>query len=368
MAQYDYIIVGAGLFGSVMARELTDAGKKCLVIDKRDHIGGNCYSKEIEGIHVSQYGGHIFHTNNENIWRYINKFTEFEQYHHRLRVSYKDNLYSFPINLMTFYQIWGIQNPSEVLKKLEEVRVDIPNPQNLEEWALSKVGEDLYNIFIKGYTKKHWNKDPTDLPTSIIKRIPIRATYNDCYYSDRFQGWPKHGYTQLFNNLLDKIPVERNVNFFQDRGLFEKMGDNIIFTGKIDEYYDYHYGELEYRGLKWDNRLVDGDYQGCATVNYTDENIPYTRIIEHMHFQPHKLNKRKKSYISIEYSDNWNRNKIPYYPINNEINSKIYKEYFKQSKNEKNVIFGGRLAEYKYYDMHMVIGSALTKVKHELEK
>ena len=366
MAKYDYLIVGSGLFGSIAARELTDAGKKCLVIDKRSHIGGNCYSEKIEGIHVSKYGGHIFHTNHAPIWNYVNKFTEFENYSHRLRVSYKDNLYSFPINLMTFYQLWGIQKPEEVKKKLEEVRLSIANPSNLEEWALSQVGTELYEIFIKGYTTKHWNKDPKNLPASIIKRIPIRTTYNDCYFSDKFQGWPKNGYTDLFINMLKGIDIENGVDFFADRADLEKLGNKIIYTGKIDEYFDYVDGELEYRGLRWDNKLVEGDFQGCATVNYTDEEIPYTRIIEHMHFQPRQIHKHQKSLISIEYADDWNRKKIPYYPINNERNTMIYDHYFKMANKERHVLFGGRLAEYRYYDMHMVVGSALTKIKQEL--
>ena len=367
MKTYDYVIVGAGLFGSIFAREMTDAGKKCLVVEKRNHIGGNCYSKEIEGIHVSQYGGHIFHTNNERVWNYVNKYTEFEQYHHKLGVNYKGKLFSFPINLMTFYQLYGITSPSDVMKKLEEVRVPIKNPDNLEDWALSQVGKDLYETFIKGYTKKQWNMDPRDLPTSIIKRIPIRTTYNDCYFSDKFQGWPKNGYTDLFVNLLKGIDVSLNTDFFANRAYFESIANKIVYTGKVDQYFDYCHGDLAYRGLRWDNQVLDGDFQGSPTINYTDEQVPYTRIIEHKHFQPRKALMNPKTLISIEYPDDWSRDKIPYYPINDEKNSKRYKEYFALKKQEKHAIFGGRLAEYKYYDMHMVVGSALTKVKKELK-
>lgn len=367
MKKYDYLIVGSGLFGSIFAREMTDAGKKCLVIDKRNHIGGNCYSKEISGIHVSQYGGHIFHTNNSHIWNYVNKFTEFEQYHHKLGVSYKEKLFSFPINLMTFYQLYGITNPADVEKKLLEVKYDIKNPKNLEEWVLSQVGKEIYETFIKGYTKKQWNTDPKNLPASIIKRIPIRKTYNDCYFSDKYQGWPKDGYTALFDSLLSGIDVETCADFFANRVFFENLSDKIVYTGKIDEYFDYSEGDLAYRGLRWDNKLLAGDYQGCATINYTDESVPYTRIIEHKHFQPRKALNNPKTYISIEYPDDWDRSKVPYYPINNEANTLIYKKYFSLKNQEKRVIFGGRLAEYKYYDMHHVVGSALQKVKKELK-
>ncbi len=367
MAKYDYLIVGAGMFGSVFAREMTEAGKKCLVIDKRKHIGGNCYSKEISGIHVSQYGGHIFHTNNERIWKYVNRFTEFEQYHHKLGVNYKGKLFSFPVNLMTFYQLYGITTPEDVEKKLAEVRVDIDNPQNLEEWALSQVGTEIYETFIKGYTKKQWNTDPKNLPTSIIKRIPIRKTYNDCYFSDKYQGWPKDGYTALFVSLLDGIDVQLDVDFFANRPFLEGLADKIVFTGKVDEYFDYSEGDLAYRGLRWDNKLLDGDFQGSPTINYTDENVPYTRIIEHKHFQPRRALSNPKTFISIEYPDDWNRTKVPYYPINNEENTKTYKNYLLLKNRETHVIFGGRLAEYKYYDMHHVVGSALQKAKKELK-
>ena len=364
---YDYLIVGAGLFGSIFAREATDAGYSCLIIEKRQHIGGNVYSEKIENIHVSKYGGHIFHTNDEKIWNYVNKYTEFDDYYHRLRVHYKEKLYSFPINLMTLYQIWGTMSPKEVEARLEQERVKIDNPENLEEWILSQIGPDLYEIFVKGYTQKQWNTDPKNLPSSIIKRIPIRTTYDDGYFSDRFQGWPAKGYTDLFVNLQEGIEVRLDTNFFNNRQYFENIASKIIYTGKIDEYYDYQFGELEYRSLRFDTKIVEGDFQGCATVNYTDAEVPYTRIIEHKHFQPRRKTNKEKSVITVEYPDDWNREKIPYYPVNDDNNAKVYLKYKKLAAQEENVIFGGRLAEYRYYDMHQVVGSALAKVKKELK-
>lgn len=360
MAKKDYVIVGAGLFGAVCARELTDAGKSVVVVDKRDHIGGNCYSEEIAGIHVSKYGGHIFHTNNEGIWNYVNKFADFRPYYHFVRVSYKGEMYSFPINMMTLNKLWGVQTPAEAEEYLEHVREDIENPENLEEWILSKVGREIYETFVKGYTKKQWDKDPKDLPTFIIKRLPIRLTYSSGYFVDKYQGWPENGYTEMFDNLLDGITVETGVNFSRELCFHT---DKIIYTGKIDEYFKYKYGELQYRGLKHDTKVIHGDFQGCATVNYTDEDVPYTRIVEHKHFQPHKKN--DKTVITTEYSVPASKDDIPFYPINDKENNEIYKKYKKEADEEKNVIFGGRLAEYKYYDMHQVVASALKTVKQE---
>jgi len=365
---YDYLIVGSGLFGAVFAREMTDAGKKCLVIDKRDHTGGNVHSENLEGIHVSKYGGHIFHTNDERLWNYVNKFTKFDSYHHRLRVHYKDKLYSFPINLMTFNQLWGCRTPQEAKQRLDSVKVNISNPANLEEWILSQVGQELYEIFVKGYTQKQWNTDPKNLPTSIIKRIPIRTTYDDCYFSDIYQGWPRDGYSSLFLGLLDGIETHLSTDFFQDRLYFEKIAKNIVFTGKIDEYFDYCHGELAYRSLRFENQVLDThDFLGCATVNYTELSVPYTRILEHKHFQPHNVLKTNKTIVTYEYPDDWNRSKIPYYPINDDNNNITYRKYHSESLKEKNVIFGGRLAEYKYYDMHQVVASALSKSAKELK-
>lgn len=367
MTTYDYVIVGSGLFGSIFAREMTDAGKTCLVLEERNHIGGNLYSEEIEGIHVSKYGGHIFHTNDEKIWNYVNRFSKFLDYRHRLRVHYKDNLYSFPINLMTLYQLWGCKTPEEANKKLEEVKVKIENPQNLEEWSLSQVGKEIYETFIKGYTQKQWNTDPKNLPASIIKRIPVRTTYDDFYFSDKYQGWPENGYAEFFDNLLSGIEVRTSTNFFDKRKEYESIGKKIVYTGKIDEYFGYVYGDLSYRSLRFDTvKLNTPSYLGSATVNFTDADVPYTRIIEHKYFQPHKLEKTNNTVITTEYPDDWERGKIPYYPVNDKLNNETYKKYEELSKKEKRVIFGGRLAEYRYYDMHQVVGSALMKSRKEL--
>jgi len=357
---YDYIIVGSGLFGSIFAREATDSGKKCLVLEKRNHIGGNCYSEEIEGIQVSKYGGHIFHTNNKKIWDYVNRFTEFRQYHHFVRVNYDNKIYSFPINMMTLNQLWGVKTPDEAEEKLNSVRMKKQNMDNLEDWILSEVGEEIYKIFVKGYTKKQWDKDPKDLPSSIIKRLPIRLTYHNGYFDDKYQGWPEKGYTDLFENLLKDIDIKMGVDYLLKRDYYNSICDKVIYTGKIDEYYDYRFGDLEYRTLVHKNEILDGDFQGCATVNYTNEEVPYTRIIEHKHFQPHKNN--DKTIITTEYSKKYKRGDVPFYPINDESNNKKYEQYKQLADSESKVMFGGRLAEYKYYDMHQVVGSALRKV------
>ena len=362
--KYDYVIVGPGLYGAIFAREATDSGKKCLVIEKRDHIGGNVYSEEIEGIHVSKYGGHIFHTNNKKIWDYVNRFTEFRDYHHFVRVNYQDQIYSFPINMMTLYQLWGTKTPAEAKKKLNSVRIKKEKIDNLEDWILSEVGEEVYKTFVKGYTKKQWGKDPKDLPAFIIKRLPIRLTYHNGYFNDKYQGWPEKGYTDLFINLLKGIEVKTNIDYLSDREYYDTICKKIVFTGKIDEFYNYKFGDLEYKSLVHKNEVLDGDFQGCATINYTDENIPYTRIVEHKHFQPHKKN--KKTVITTEYSKEYSRGDIPFYPVNDKKNNEKYMKYKKLSKEDKNIIFGGRLAEYKYYDMHQVVGSVLKTVKKEL--
>lgn len=364
---YDYVIVGTGLFGAIFAREATDAGKKCLVLEKREHIGGNVYSEKIEGIHVSKYGGHIFHTNDERIWNYVNRFAKFNQYHHRLRVHFKEKLYSFPINLMTMNQLWGVKTPAEAEEMLSKVRVPIENPSNLEEWIVSQVGHEIYEIFVKGYTEKQWNTNPKNLPASIIKRIPIRLSYDDSYFSDRFQGFPDNGFTEIFDNLLKGIEVLTGVDFFKNREYFEKLAHKVVYTGNIDEFFDYTYGDLTYRSLKFDTKVLDiPDFQGGSSVNYTDKDVPYTRIIEHKHFQPNLTTNKEKTVITVEYPEDWNRSKIPYYPVNDEINQEKYEKYRALGELEKRVIFGGRLAEYKYYDMHQVVGSALQKSKREL--
>ena len=361
---YDYLIIGSGLFGSVCARELTDAGFKCLVIDKRNHIGGNVYTENIKGINVHKYGPHIFHTSNKKIWDYVNKFIEFNHFSYRPRVNFNNKIYSFPINMMTLYQLWGVTNPKEALEKINKVKINIKNPSNLEEYILSKVGKEIYETFIKGYTKKQWEKDPKDLPVSIIKRIPIRLTFDDNYYFDKYQGIPIGGYTKLINNLLKEIEVKTSIDYFKNKAELDLVSRKVIFTGKIDEYFNYKFGELEYRGLNFKQEILDIDnFQGVAGMNYTSEKVPFTRIIEHKHFE---FGKQKHTIITKEYPKKASKNDIPYYPINNKANNKRYSKYKKLAE-KTNVIFGGRLAEYKYYDMHQVIGSALSKVKKEIK-
>lgn len=355
-----FAIIGAGLFGSIVARELTDKGYSCSVFEQRDHIGGNCYSEEINGIHVNKYGGHIFHTNNKDIWDYVNKFTKFRNYHHIVRVNFNNKIYSFPINLGTLNELWGTKTPKEALLKLDSVKQKIDNINNLEDWCLSQVGEEIYNTFIKGYTIKQWQKSPKELPSFIIKRLPIRLTYQNGYFDDEYQGFPENGFTELFHGLLDGIEINLNTNFFENKSQIYKDHKAIIYTGKIDQFYDFRFGELEYRTLRFEYETHTGDYQGCATINYTNENVPFTRIVEFKHFQPHK--NFDHSIIMKEYPEIWNQNKIPYYPINNDTNSKIYNQYKQISLDEKNVFFGGRLAEYKYYDMHQIVGSALKSI------
>ena len=357
---YDFIIVGSGLFGSTFAQHAKASGKKVLVIDKREHIAGNCYTEKREEINIHKYGPHIFHTSNEKIWNYVNEFAKFNHFRYTPKVNYKGNIYSFPINLMTLNQLWGVTNPKDAQKKLESVRVKIDNPSNLEEWILSQVGEEIYNIFIKGYTTKQWGRDPKELPSSIIKRLPIRLTYDENYYKDCYQGIPIGGYTSLISNMLDGIEVETGVDYFSEKKSLEKMAQNIVYTGKIDEYFNYTFGELEYRTQRFETEKLQGDFQGIAGINYAEKDIPFTRIIEHKHFEFLKLD---YTYITREYPDKWSRQKIPYYPINDKKNNSIYSKYKDLSKKEKNVIFGGRLAEYKYYDMHQVIGSAMNKAK-----
>lgn len=365
MAEYDYLIVGSGLFGAVFAHEAKKKGKKCLVIDKRNHAGGNVYCEKIEDINVHKYGAHIFHTNDKSIWDYVNQFVEFNRYTNSPVAFYQDEVYNLPFNMNTFYQLWGVKTPEEASAKIEEQvkSSGITNPQNLEEQAISLVGTDIYEKLIKGYTEKQWGRKATELPAFIIKRLPVRFTYDNNYFNDKYQGIPIGGYNKLVDGLLEGIEVKLNIDFFENRDYYTQLADKIVFTGKIDEYYSNQFGTLEYRSLKFDTQIKDlENFQGNAVVNYTEKEVPYTRIIEHKHFE---FGTQKKTVITYEYPDEWSQGKESYYPVNDEKNNIIYNKYRDLAKNDSKVIFGGRLAEYKYYDMHQIIASALNKFKIE---
>jgi len=363
---YDYLIIGAGLFGSVFAHEARRKGKQVLLIDKREHIGGNCYSERRDGIDVHKYGPHIFHTSDDRIWKFMNQFTEFNNFTLRPKVKHGNSLYSFPINLMTLHQVWGVATPDEAIKKLNEVRVPCENPRNLEEWILSQVGHEIYEIFIHGYTTKQWMRDPKDLPASIIKRLPIRLTFDDNYFNDTYQGIPKEGYTSIFKSMLQGCDVALGEDYFSDRDRWNSMAKRVVYTGKIDEFFNYKFGDLEYRSLRFEEETRSGDFQGNAIINYGEASVPYTRITEHKHFTPERLEKLNSTIYTKEYPIPWSRGAIPYYPIGDDKNNEVYRMYKEAAESESNVMFGGRLAEYKYYDMHQVVGSALQKSRREL--
>lgn len=363
MKQYDFVIVGAGLFGAVFAHEANKRGKKCLVIDKRTHLGGNIYCEEIEGINVHKYGAHIFHTNDKAIWDYVNSFVEFNRYTNSPLANFEGELYNLPFNMNTFYQLWKVKTPKEAQDKINEqvAASGITDPQNLEEQAISFVGTDIYHKLIKGYTEKQWGRKATELPAFIIKRLPLRFTFDNNYFNDKYQGIPIGGYNKLTEGLLDGIEVKTSTDFFANRETFQEIADKIVFTGHIDEYYDYCFGKLEYRSLRFENEVLDQEnYQGNAVVNYTEAHIPFTRMIEHKHFE---FGKQPKTVVTKEYPCEWNSGMEAYYPINDDKNTEMFKLYRTLASEEKDVIFGGRLAEYKYYDMHQVVASALVRVK-----
>lgn len=360
---YDYLIVGSGMFGAVFAQQALRACKSVIVIDRRTHIGGNCYTEKREGIDVHVYGPHIFHTSSKEVWEYVNNFTKFDSFMLRPKVRYRDRMFSFPINLMTLHQLWGVNSPQEAREKLDSVRVPCENPRNLEEWILSQVGHEVYETFIHGYTTKQWMREPKDLPASIIKRLPIRLTFDDNYFDDYYQGIPSSGYTEMFENMLYGCEVALGEDFFSNREKWERMAKNVVFTGRIDEYFGFLHGELEYRTLNFEHHTQQGDYQGNAVVNYSETSVPWTRITEHKHFLPHKLHKHSNTVWTREYPAVWQKDSVPYYPIGDVSNTSRYVEYKKLSERMENVIMGGRLAEYRYYDMHQVIGSALQKSK-----
>lgn len=364
--KYDYLIVGAGLFGSVFAYEAKKKGKTCLVIDKRDHIAGNIYCEEIEGINVHKYGAHIFHTSNKKVWDYINQFAEFNNYINSPIAVYKDELYNLPFNMNTFSKMWGIRTPQEaqaiIKKQIEDL--NITDPQNLEEQALSLAGKDVYEKLIKGYTEKQWGRPCTELPAFIIKRLPFRFVYDNNYFNDRYQGIPMGGYTKIVEKMLDGIEVKTSTDYFDFIKENPDIAEKTLFTGMIDEFFGYKLGALEYRSVRFETEVLDTDnYQGNAVVNYTDREVPYTRIIEHKHFE---FGKQEKTVISREYSSEWKVGMEPYYPVNNEQNNKLFEQYKELAAKEKNVIFGGRLGNYKYYDMDKVIEAALALCEEEI--
>ena len=366
--KYDYLIVGAGLFGSIFAFEMNKRGKKCLVLEKRSHIGGNIYTQKMDGINVHIYGAHIFHTKNKDIWDYINKFSDFNNYRNQVIANYKEDIFSLPFNMYTFNKMWGVVTPKEAQRKIEEQvkELGITNPRNLEEQAISLVGVDIYKKLIEGYTEKQWGKKCKDLPSFKIKRIPVRYTYDNNYFNDQYQGIPENGYTFIIEKMLEGIEVKLDTNFFDNRDLWEKISNKIIFTGMIDEYYEYCFGELEYRSLKFEIETWNTEnYQGNAVVNYTDKEVPYTRIIEHKYFE---LLNCDKTVISREYPIKYRRGEEPYYPVNDEKNNNLYNQYSSLAEKQENVIFGGRLGLYKYYDMDQIILEALKLVEIESKK
>ncbi|WP_027296799.1 UDP-galactopyranose mutase [Robinsoniella sp. KNHs210] len=360
---YNYLIVGAGLFGSIFAHEATKKGKTCLVIDKRDHIGGNIYTEEVEGIQVHKYGAHIFHTSNKKVWDYINQFAEFNRYTNSPVAYYKGEIFNMPFNMNTFNKMWGVITPDQAKKKISEQIAEsgITDPQNLEEQAISLVGKDIYEKLVKGYTQKQWGKLCTELPSFIIKRLPVRFTYDNNYFNDLYQGVPVGGYTQIISNMLKGSDVRLNTDYFADRVELDSLAEKTVFTGMIDEFYNHCFGTLEYRSLHFETQLLEEEnYQGNAVVNYTEFDVPYTRIIEHKHFE---FGEQKKTVITKEYPKQWENGVEPYYPINDDKNGVLFAKYKELAEREDKVIFGGRLAEYKYYDMHNVIQQAMECVE-----
>ncbi|MBS6680517.1 MAG: UDP-galactopyranose mutase [Roseburia sp.] len=371
MKMYDYLVVGSGLFGSVFARQATDAGKKVLVIDKRPNIAGNVYTEKVEGINFHKYGAHIFHTNNTQVWEYVNRFATFNRFTNSPVANYKGELYSMPFNMYTFNKMWGVVTPEEAAAKIEEQKKEITGePQNLEEQAISLVGRDIYEKLVKGYTEKQWGRDCKDLPAFIIKRLPVRLTFDNNYFNALYQGIPIGGYTKLVENLLEGIEVRLNEDYLVDKEKWNNLAGKIVYTGAIDAYFDYSLGNLEYRSVRFENEILDmPNFQGNAAVNYTDRETPWTRIIEHKWFEFGKDengNDLPKTIISREYSSEWKPGDEPYYPVNDERNGELYKKYKGLADKEEKVIFGGRLGEYKYYDMDAVIASALECAKKQL--
>ncbi len=366
MKKYDYVLVGGGLFAGTFAYAATKQGKKCLVVEKRPYLGGNIYCEEIEGIHVHKYGAHIFHTSNRKVWDFVNSLVEFNRYTNSPIANYKGEIYNMPFNMNTFSKMWAdVRTPEEAKARIAEQRAKITGePQNLEEQAISLVGEDIYKKLVKGYTEKQWGRDCRDLPAFIIKRLPVRYTYDNNYFNDRYQGIPIGGYNVLIDALFEGCDVELNVDYNLNREKYDEMGEKVIYTGTIDSYYDYCYGKLQYRSVRFESDIFNEEnHQGVAVVNYTDRETPYTRVIEHKHFE---FGTQPKTVVTREYSADWEEGMEPYYPINDARNQELYQKYAALAEKEENVIFGGRLAEYKYYDMDKVIESAFGLIEEEL--
>lgn len=375
MQHYDYLIVGTGLFGAVFAYKAKQQGKKCLVIDRRPHLGGNIYCEKMEGINVHKYGAHIFHTSNKTVWEFVNSIVEFNRYTNSPVANYKGKLYNLPFNMNTFYQMWGVTTPAEATAKIEEQKAEavarmkeqgVTEPRNLEEQAQLLIGKDIYEALIKGYTEKQWGRKCTELPAFIIKRLPVRLVFDNNYFNDKYQGIPIGGYNVLIERLLEGVETRLNCDFFANREELSAMADKIVFTGAIDEFYHYQFGKLEYRTVNFETEVLDmPNYQGNAVVNYTEKEVPYTRVIEHKHFEMFgaDIEVCPKTVISKEYSSEWTEGSEPYYPVNDEKNNSLYLKYKELADKETNVIFGGRLAEYKYYDMHHIVEKALELFK-----
>lgn len=375
MQHYDYLIVGTGLFGAVFTYKAKQQGKKCLVIDRRPHLGGNIYCEKMEGINVHKYGAHIFHTSNKTVWEFVNSIVEFNRYTNSPVANYKGKLYNLPFNMNTFYQMWGVTTPAEATAKIEEQKAEavarmkeqgVTEPRNLEEQAQLLIGKDIYEALIKGYTEKQWGRKCTELPAFIIKRLPVRLVFDNNYFNDKYQGIPIGGYNVLIERLLEGVEIRLNCDFFANREELSAMADKIVFTGAIDEFYNYQFGKLEYRTVNFETEVLDmPNYQGNAVVNYTEKEVPYTRVIEHKHFEMFgaDIEACPKTVISKEYSSEWTEGSEPYYPVNDEKNNSLYLKYKELADKETSVIFGGRLAEYKYYDMHHIVEKALELFK-----
>ena len=361
MKQYDYLIVGAGLFGSMFAYRATKAGKKCLVIDRNAHIGGGCYTEEIKGINVHKYGPHIFHTSNKEVWDFMNSLVPFNSFINSPIACYKGKRYNLPFNMNTFRQLWGVETPDEAKAIIESQRAEyahIEEPRNLEEQALKLAGRDIYETLVKGYSEKQWGMKATEIPAFVIRRLPFRFEFNNNYFNDTYQGIPIGGYTKIFDKLLSGSEVRLSTDYLENRSYFDSLAEKIVFTGQIDAFFNYSLGELDFRSLRFEHKILEGvnDFQGNAVVNYTEAQVPYTRIIEHKHFE---FGKQPDTVITYEFSRKWEKGAAPYYPINNQRNNLLYSQYAELAQKEKNVIFGGRLAEYKYYDMHQIVENVL---------